>query len=90
MLRDNVTNHITQIAAQDLKYSQHLAVGQERVIRTSAGHIDYHIDIDIQITRGGVVHAKFIIWPALDKLANIIREKKSNEGNKEGEETTLS
>ena len=58
---------------------------------TFAGHIDDQIDIDVQITCGGVVHAKLEIWPAPNEFANIIcDEKKGDEGKKEGEEAALS
>ena len=67
-----------------------LRTSKKIIIRTFAGHIDDQIDIDVQITRGGVVHAKLEIRPAPNEFANIIcDEKKANEGNKEGEETAF-
>ena len=36
-----------------------------------------------------MVHAELIIRLAPDELANVIRDEKCNEANKEGEETAL-
>lgn len=58
--------------------------------RTSTGHIDYQVDVDIQVAWGSMVHAKLMIWPAPEKLCDIVcHKKKGDESNKEGKEATL-
>ena len=52
-----------------------LRMSRKSTMGTFAGHIDDQIDIDIQITRRGVVHARLEIRPAPNEFANIIRDE---------------
>ena len=61
-----------------------LWMGRKSIMRTFAGHIDNQIDIDVQITRGDMVHAKLEIRPAPNEFSS-----RRDEGNKEGEEAAL-
>ena len=38
-----------------------LRMSRKGIMRTFAGHIDDQIDIDVQLTRGGVLYAKLEI-----------------------------
>jgi hypothetical protein len=62
----------------------------EMVFRTFARHINYHIDVDVQKARGSIINTKLIIWPAPDKLCDVIcDEEKGNKSNEKSEDSTL-